>query len=122
MAEGFEAEVLAALRELREGQERLRGEVADLREGQAAIRGEVADLREGQHRVEHALALMREDLGARIDRLRDDLTVTTTIASSVEGRVDETRAIVRELVKGQQELRRRVEKLEDRGQGPGQAS
>src|SRR3954454_11535278 len=98
MPDGFETEVLAALRELRAGQN---------------------ELREGQHRIEPALALVRQDLGARIDRLRDDLMVTTTIAAGAEERADGTRTIVRDLLKGQHELRRRVEKLEERDRDRG---
>ncbi len=85
----FEDEVLAALRELTEG----------------------------VHRVEAALGMVRDDLAARIDRLREDVAVTTTIATETEGRVDSTREIVRVLLRKEQELRRRIERLEERDRG-----
>ena len=119
MADGFEAEVLAALRELR-------AEVGVLREGQEAIRGEVRELIEGQHRVEHALAPVREDVAGlkrEVAGLREDVLVATSLASGAEERVEDTRAILRTVLKGQQELRHRVARLEerDREQGAGEA-
>ena len=77
MPEGFEVEVLAALRELTEG----------------------------QHRIEAALGMVRADvaaLRAEVSDVRDELVVTTTIAASAEDRADATRALLRQVVKAQQ--------------------
>jgi hypothetical protein len=101
MPEDFEAEVLTALRELR---------------------GDVRDLREGVDRLDHALALVREDIGRLRDELREDLVVATTIATRTEAGLESDRAIVRRLATGHQELRRRVEKLEERDRGRDEAT
>lgn len=96
MPDGFEAEVLAALRELR---------------------AEVRDLTEGQHRIEAALGMVRADvtaLRAEVADIRDELVVTTTIAASAEDRADATRALLRTVVKAQQGMGRRLAELEKR--------
>src|SRR3954447_6803200 len=98
MAEGFEAEVLAALRELTEG----------------------------QHRIEAALGMVRADVNALVAEvadIRDELLVTTTITASAEDRADATRALLRTVVKAQQGMGRRLAELERRsgGGGPGAA-
>ncbi len=110
MPEGFEAEVLAALRELR-------AEVAGLKGEVGSLRAEVRETTETGHRVEHALALVREDvagLGREVAGLREDVLVATSLATGAEERVEDARAILRTVLKGQQELRHRVARLEDR--------
>jgi chromosome segregation ATPase len=126
MPDGFEAEILAALRDLR-------AEVSDLRAGKEATRAEVAGLRaevrettETGHRVEHALALVREDVAGltrEVAGLREDVLVATSLATGAEERVEDARAILRTVLKGQQELRHRVARLEDRDRerGAGEA-
>jgi len=124
MPEGFEAEVLAALHELRvevgdlrAGQEAIRAEVAGLKGEVGSLRAEVREATETGHRVEHALALVREDvagLGREVAGLREDVLVATSLATGAEERVDDARAILRTVLKGQQELRHRVARLEDR--------
>lgn len=124
MPEGFEAEVLAALRELRAevgdlraGQEATRAEVAGLKGEVGSLRAEVREATETGHRVEHALALVREDvagLGREVAGLREDVLVATSLATGAEERVEDARAILRTVLKGQQELRHRVARLEDR--------
>ena len=89
MADGFEAEVLAALRELTEGVHRVEAALGMVRADVAALRGEVADI-------------------------RDELVVTTTIATSAEDRADATRALLRTVVKAQQGMGRRLAELEKR--------
>jgi hypothetical protein len=99
MAEGFEAEVLAALRELTEG----------------------------QHRIEAALGMVRADVNALVAEvadIRDELLVTATITASAEDRADATRALLRTVVKAQQGMGRRLAELErrDRERGTGEAT
>ena len=79
------------------------------------------DLREGVHRLDHALAMVRDDIGRLRDELREDLVVATTIATRTEAGLESDRTIVRRLATGHQELRRRVEKLEERDRGQGEA-
>ena len=64
---------------------------------------EVREATETGHRVEHAQGLVREDV-----------PVATSLATRAEERVEDARAILRTVLKGQQELRRRVSRLEER--------
>jgi len=59
--ENFQKTVLEGLRDLKEGQSRLEGDVASLKEGQSRLEGDVASLKEGQARLEDKL----NDLEAR---------------------------------------------------------
>ena len=104
MPEGFEAEVLTALK--------------GLREGQNALRAEVAGLREDVHRIDAALALVRADVAAareELGDLRGEVVVATTLAAGAETRADATRELLREVIKTQAAHGRRLGRLEERG-------